>query len=190
MRSGYDVLNTDAFVLHTRASGESDKVLHLLTRAYGALYVHARSIRKETAKLRSTARPYGLVYVSVINGKKFILKNCTVVDPLTSLWEDEKRYRTYVKLLNIVRGYFPVDNHHERNVFEIVEQATSAIQSVPHQHLNTVYVAANLHLLAALGYVDTNRVPTTLSDSIEKLAASKRALQDAVEVIQEVRKHL
>ena len=107
MRNSYAILTTDAFILHTRGIGEADRMITVLTRENGVLDVYARSIRKETAKMRGAVKPYGQVRLSLIQGKKNILKDITVTDTLDAVWNEQRKYKAYVILLRHIHTLVP-----------------------------------------------------------------------------------
>ena len=154
MKSPYPVITTDAFILHTRASGEADRIITFLTRDAGVFNAHARSIRKENAKMRGAARPYARVLVSAVLGRRTILKDLIITDPLTAVWNDAEKYRAFVRLLRYVRSSVPVGIRPDSRLFAIVETAADYIAEHEPEDAVNAFLTAQIMLLRAFGYAE------------------------------------
>ena len=191
MDSGYNIINTDGYILHIRASGESDKILVILTKTHGIVHVFARSIRKETAKMRSMARPYSFVHLSIIQGRVFILKNIRIIDMFEDIWENETKYKAFVDLLKTVHTFIPIDSQNENEVFNVVNNAVNLFSKKSEETINNISIAVKLHILSELGYVDNTLLQ---KESIEELSNSMTDDMDKNknmnELLNETIKHL
>ena len=162
MRNSYTVLTTDAFILHTRGIGEADRMITVLTRENGVLDVYARSIRKETAKMRGAVKPYGQVRLSLIQGKKNILKDIIVTDTLDAIWNEQKKYRSYVNLLKHIHALVPAVSEEDESLFSIAQTAVQLLQDSDVNLAEHILLVAQVLVLNTLGYVSNPTVPHTM----------------------------
>ena len=173
MTQTYPILTTDAFILHTRAVGEADRIISFLTRESGVITIYARSIRREGAKMRSSVLPYSRVYISVILGRKNILKDISVADTLTELWSDQKKYTALVQLLHHIYLLVPAVGDRDVALFTIVETATQFLRHSDTAHADAILLTARVMALSVLGYVpDVAAHPDSFSDTLERILAS------------------
>ena len=173
MRGSYPILTTDAFILYTRAVGEADRIVTALTRDGGLMQIYARSIRKEGAKMRGSVRPYGKVLLSVILGKRNILKDITVTNTLDSVWSSEIKYTVFVTLLRSVRSFIPVTEESEADVFSIVEDAACFLSEAPPESATDILLVAQVMILVVLGYVpDQHMVSGMFADVVADISSS------------------
>ena len=173
MRGSYPILTTDAFIVHTRGVGEADRIVTALTRDNGLMDVYARSIRKDGAKMRGAVKPYARVSVSVVLGKRTILKDITVTDTLSEIWGDKEKYTAFVTLLQHIRVFIPITESYDEVVFHTVETAMCLLQRSEPSHANHILLIAQVMLLAALGYVsDQDITPSRFSEMLEEVAVN------------------
>ena len=158
MRSTYPILTTDAYILHTRVLGEADRTAYVLTKEHGVLFIYAKSIRKEGAKMRGALRPYGRVSLSVVFGKRNILKDIRITDTFSSIWAHETKYTAFVTLLNQVRAFIPVPEAADATTFSIVESTASFLQCRDENLAPTILLVGQVMLASALGYVEDRQI--------------------------------
>lgn len=174
----YYVLNTDAYILHTKASGEADKVITLITKENEILNVFAKSIRKENAKMRCMTKPYAKVKISIITARKNILKNITIIDANNSIWNEEKRYTPFVHMLKCVQFLIPITNHNEEKIFSIIEEASSLFENEDLGKMPIILTVAQSFILKSLGYIENeNKLKYTLKDIVQEAAESKNIIE-------------
>ena len=173
MAHPYPVLITDSFILYTRAIGEADRIITVLTEQGGVLDIYARSIRKEEAKMRETTLPYGRVRLSAVLGKQAILKDITVTDSLENIWASQEKYTTLVCLLRRIHALIPPLGSGDKRIFSIVETATHTLQTSAANHADTILLIAEVLILDTLGYVQTDYTEQKMfSDLLEEATAS------------------
>lgn len=173
MKNSYPVLTTDAFVLHTRGVGEADRIITVLTRDSGLMNVHARSIRKEGAKMRGVAVPYGRVSLSVVLGKRTILKDMFVTDIFDAIWCDEAKYTAFIILLYHIRAFIPVIESHDEDFFVITETAVHFLKHSTSSYSTNILLVAQVMLLTALGYIpDQTILPAHFADILKDVSSS------------------
>ncbi|MDE0243633.1 MAG: recombination protein O N-terminal domain-containing protein [Candidatus Kaiserbacteria bacterium] len=166
----YPVINTRAVILHTHPTGEANRVLTLLTEQHGTLQVFARSVRKETSRMRSAAVPYALVSSSIILSRQHILKDLRVIDPLQDIWNREPVYTSYVALLRFVHTTVPAVGHHDPVIFSLVLDAIRSYTTRPPCQTDAILLTTQVFILHRLGYVhnpdlDSMSLSTVISDT-------------------------
>ena len=183
----HTVLVTDGYILHTRAVGEADRILTILT-PQGLLEVSARSVRKETAKLRQSALPYRQVKVSVVRGKRDILKDITVRTPLKRIWSEEECYTTFVLLLKTVRDHIPPAELEEPHLFNIIESATTLLEQKT-EYAKEILTVGRVLIFNALGYVEISE-HASFKEQVEKTVREKGYRKELEEHLTTVYQHL
>ena len=184
MRKSYSVLTTDGFVVHTRGVGEADRVVTVLTERDGLMDVYARSVRKEGAKMRGATKPYARVSLSVVLGKRNILKDIVITDTLDLLWCDREKYTALVVLLHFLRTLIPVTESCDEGVFHTIETAARLLQESDPAHAQDILLIAQVIVLALLGYVSDHSITPSRFENIfaETVASPHRQ--------KELRQHL
>ncbi|MCY4577170.1 MAG: recombination protein O N-terminal domain-containing protein [Candidatus Kaiserbacteria bacterium] len=173
MRGSYPILTTDAFIIYTRGVGEADRIITVLTKSNGLMNIYARSIRKDGAKMRGDTKPYARVSLSVVLGKRTILKDITITDTLDLLWRSKEKYTAFVTLLHRLRTLIPITESCDASVFQTIETATRLLQESEPEHAQHILLIAQVMVLAALGYVsDQAVVPTHFEDILMETVAN------------------
>ena len=173
MRGSYPILTTDAFIVHTRGVGEADRIITALTQSNGLMDLYARSIRKDGAKMRGAVKPYARVSVSVVLGKRAILKDITITDTLDLIWGNKEKYAAFVMLLHRLKTLIPITESYDETIFHILETATQLFQESDPAYAQHILLIAQVMLLTALGYVsDQNIVPSRFAELLAETAAN------------------
>ncbi len=173
MRGSYPILTTDAFIVHTRGIGEADRVVTALTRRHGMMEVYARSVRKEGAKMRGDTKPYARVSLSLVLGKRSILKDITITDTLDAIWGCEEKYTAFVMLLQHLRVFVPITESYDETLFATIEAAVQLFRESDPTYAQHILLIGQVMLLAALGYVsDQDIVPARFADILTETADS------------------
>ena len=173
MKSSYPVSINDAFILHTHSVGEADRMITALTRNNGLMHIYARSVRREGAKMRGAVKPYGCVSLSVVIGRRNILKDIIVINTLAGIWRDAEKYTAFVTLLQYVRSLVPVPESHDENIFAAVETAAYLLEERLPSHAENILLVAQVMILTALGYTpETDIVPARFSSVLEDALSS------------------
>ena len=153
MKSSYPICTTKAIVLHTRALGESNRKIVLLTKDKGRIEGLAKSVRKEGAKLKAIAYPYQVIYVSLVCGKQYILKEGSVTDTLLSIWEDPNRYTTYVRILQLIERSVSEINE-GRQYFYLIEEALEILKTADEKTAKACYLFFGVKVFSELGLAE------------------------------------
>ena len=166
MRGTYPILTTSAFILHTRAIGEADRTITALTKNNGILYIRAKSIRKEGAKMRGMVRPYSCVSLSVVRGKNSILKNISVTDSNRTIWRDRKKYTALVRIFQCFRIYLPIAEASGSEPYAIAETAIHLLKETDSEQAEDIALIAQVLLFTELGYVRDGTITCSAFKSI------------------------
>ena len=181
MTHAYPILTTDAFILHTHNGGEADRTVVVLTRERGVMYVYARSIRKETAKMRMMVLPYNRVHMSVIIGKRNILKDIVVTDPFRAVWGETGKYTALVRLLHCVHTLIPPLESKDVRIFAVVEEAVRALERSDGTYAPHILLVAQVSILNILGYVHNDHIQNnpfeTVMHAVATSAEKRRDLE-------------
>lgn len=178
MINSYSVINTDAYIIHTRASGEADKIITFLTKDNGIVNVFAKSIRKESAKMRYMVKPYARVHISIIAGRKNILKNIFITDPYVELWNSKERYTAFVILLRSISSFIPITEHNEKEIFSIIENASILLRDEDVEIIPNILLVAQASILEKLGYIENDvKKDYTLKDVVKEVSESRNLNQ-------------
>ena len=188
LMSAHQTLITDGYILHTRVIGESDRILTILTPK-GLLEVFARGVRKEKAKLRQTALPYRRVTLSIVRGRRDILKDIRVYRPLTTVWSTEKRYVPFVLLLKTVRDHVPPAELEESRIFDVIETATAQLEEGVEECSESVLLVGRVFLFNTLGYLQIG-IPTPFKTLVDEVMLSKQKRKMLERQLADVYRHL
>ena len=134
----------------------------------------ARSIRKEEAKMRTVMLPYRSVYISFVVGRKNILKDAVVKDPLRSIWENREKYTAYVSLLQCIRHYIPTNALVDEPLYATVIETLSHLKACKPSSASIVSLVAKTIILSHLGHVEhTNFSVKNFTEVVDKALQSK-----------------
>ena len=189
MDSVYRVIIDNGYILHTTGVGEADRLITILTENYGILNVFAKSIRKETSKMRTKMLPYRNVSISIIDGRRKILKDATVKDSLREIWKDEKKYTTYVNLLKRIKKYIPILEEHESGIFEILENAKTNLKEKDSSHSDDISLLSEILILYNLGYIEELKVKK-FKEMLDELNKDKKLRTELQKKLKNALHHL
>lgn len=101
----HHVYHTRALVMKARASGEADMTLELFTKDWGRISTHARSLRKETSRLRFILQPMSWANTSVVRGASgWKLTTANPDDPSMGLGKERI---SLARIARIVQKFLP-----------------------------------------------------------------------------------
>ena len=97
----YQKYHTDAIVLKSYESGESDRVFALYTHDFGLVYARATSIRSEKSKMRYALQTCARAHVSLVKGKNGwrLAGAITLQNPIG---KDTKGVGTFARIAELV----------------------------------------------------------------------------------------
>ena len=179
MKNPYPICTTEAIVLHTKALGEANRRVVLLTKDKGKVEVLAKSVRKEGAKLKAIAYPYQLIYVSLVCGKQYILKEGSVKDTLFSIWEDSNRYTIYVRILQLIERAVS-ETHEGYQYFTLLEKAIEMLKTADEKTAQACYLFVGIKVFSELGLVE-DLLSKDIVIGVESILASNKTKKQCLE---------
>lgn len=177
MEEAYPIVTTDAFVLYTKPSKESDRFVTCLTEKYGVITVYARGIRKEKAKLRNSLIPYRYVSLSFVNGKTRTLTDINVKDQLKNIWSDKEIYTNYVTLLKTIYTIVPADLNSDVAIFNTLKETTIYFEKGSKEDAEKILLASHTLIFMHLGYINNTK-------TFQELLSSMRSNKNLEVVLQ------
>ncbi len=158
----YQKYQTEALILRSRESGESDRVYTLYTRDFGLVHARASSVRSEISKMRYALQSYSHANVSLVRGKRgWRLAGASA---LQTAHGDPRGVAAFARIaeltVRLVQGeganeYLFAALSEAHRVF--MEKYSSQTAVFP-----TVEVVCVARLLYALGYISTEALSTAL----------------------------
>ena len=105
----HTIFETEAFVLNSRATGEANKVLDLLTKDFGFIRATAQGLRQLRSKLRYSLTDFSFVSVSLVRGRE-VWRVTTATKKGDSLYQiksqtsRETLFRIFALLRRVLQG--------------------------------------------------------------------------------------
>jgi DNA repair protein RecO (recombination protein O) len=154
----YQKYHTEALVLATRESGESDKTIALYTQEFGLVWARASAVRSEKSKMRYALQLFTRANVSLVKGRRGW--RAAGATALQSARVERSRLGTFARIaeltLRLIRG-------EETNpyLFAALAEAHEALMhsEAPREVIEIVCVA---RVLFALGYLSAEALGTSL----------------------------
>ncbi|MCE9541118.1 recombination protein O N-terminal domain-containing protein [Candidatus Kaiserbacteria bacterium] len=155
----YQKYNTEALVLGSYETGESDRTVALFTRDFGLVYGRATSVRSERSKMRYATQHYTRAFVSLVKGKKgWRLAGATA---LLNAGEDTKGVAAFARIseltMRLVRG-----EEHNAYLFEVLSETHTALMREHVEAFATIEIVCVARVLYALGYLSAEALETAL----------------------------
>ncbi len=120
-------ITTKAIALKATDYKENDKFILLYSLEYGKISVHAKGIRKNSAKLKFCADQFCFGQYELANiGERFTLKSCEQLESFYNLREDVVRYYAACVIAECLAN-FTEENQSEPNLFV---ETLKALQSL------------------------------------------------------------
>jgi recombinational DNA repair protein (RecF pathway) len=153
----YQKYTTEALVVGSRESGESDKVFALYTRDFGLVRARASAVRTEQSKMRYALQSLAHCDVSLVRGKRgWRVAGARAIAPAPS--EGAAVFARIGSLvLRLVQG-------EERNeyLFAALAEAHAALAHATPEVCPTIEIVCVARTLFALGYISGEALSTAL----------------------------
>ncbi len=155
----YQKYHTEALVLASRETGESDRTLALYTRDFGLVWARASAMRSEQSKMRYALQVYSYANVSLVRGKRGW--RAAGASMRSGAGGDRKRVGTFARIseltLRLVQG-------EEGNpyLFAALTDAHEALMRDDATARETIEIVCVARILFALGYLSVEALETTL----------------------------
>ena len=159
----YETYTTEALVCGTFDRNTADRSFLLFTREAGMLYADARSVREERSRQRYALQDLSLLRVSLVKGKRGWRVGS--IEPIKSYYHqsvDKAARGSVVNVCRILRRFVKGEEADPR----LFDYAIAALDELSrdHAHRAFVEVISLVHILGKLGYVDVQKLPSSLVD--------------------------
>jgi DNA repair protein RecO len=186
----HDIKTTKAVLLGSRDYGEADKMLMVLTRDFGFVYVLAKGVRLEKSKLRYHIQEYKPFTISLVKGREFWR-----LTSAESLGLPIVKNKQYLELFSRVSSLLRRLLHGEDtniDLFDSVYEAYEYLSDVKNAKLpdNLIEVLESLivlRIMYCLGYINNN---TELGQFIDSALIDEDILRNAYEIKATINRHI
>lgn len=151
----HNIYKTEAIILGSRNSGESNRLLFLLTKELGFIVALSQGVRNLKSKLRYGLQDFNLINLELVRGKEVwritsaeIIKNYS-----KSLLGDERRAKSAGRIFLVLRRLMHGESKN-RELFEDVSEFLRFIgkEDIGPEKLLLLEILVNLRILNHLGY--------------------------------------
>ncbi len=186
----HDIKTTKAVLLGSRDYGEADKMLMVLTRDFGFVYVLAKGLRLEKSKLRYHIQEYKPFTISLVKGREFW--RLTSAESLELLVVTNKQH---LELLARVSSLLKRLLHGEDINIDLFDSVYALYEylsddknlTLPNNLVGILESVIVLRIMYYLGYIDNN---TELKLFIDSALINEDILRNAYEIKATINKHI
>lgn len=151
----HNIYKTEAIILGSRNSGESNRLLFLLTEELGFIVALSQGVRNLKSKLRYHLEDMNLINVELVRGKEvWRITSAEVIKNYSkSLLSNERKAKSAGRIFSVLRRLMHGESKN-RELFEDVSQFLLFIEKedLTPERLLLLEVLANLRVLHHLGY--------------------------------------
>jgi recombinational DNA repair protein (RecF pathway) len=155
----YQKYHTEALILGSRESSESDKSFSLFTRDFGLVRARAAAVRTERSLMRYALQDYSLAQVSLVKGKRgWRVAGASAITPAMGNVRGIGAFARIAELtLRLVHG-------EEKNdyLFAALAEAHQALMQKEAEAFGMIELVCVARLLFALGYISDEALKTAL----------------------------
>jgi DNA repair protein RecO (recombination protein O) len=145
------VYGSEAIALKRMDFGEADRIVTVLTPAYGKFRCIAKGVRKSTNRLSGYLEPFAHVHLMLAHGRELdVVTQASTIAPFRELREDLVRSSQAYHLAELVDGFLQ-DRDAHRSVFSLLAEALAAL-ALGEVSPELVARHFELHLLAEVGF--------------------------------------
>lgn len=155
----YQKYNTEALVLGSRESGESDKTIALFTKDFGLVWARGSAVRSERSKMRYALQNYSYSYISLIRGKKgWRVAGASAARLAVG---DTRGIAAFCRIAELV---LRLVHGEERNayLFAALFEAHGALMQQKTDAFGTIEIVCVARMLYSLGYISDEALETAL----------------------------
>jgi DNA repair protein RecO len=159
----YATYTTNALVCGTFDRNTADRSYLLFTREAGMLYADARSAREERSRQRYSLQDFTLVRVSLVKGKGgWKVGSIQALHNFYHEAVDQAARGSVVSVFRLLRRFFKG----EEPAVELFDYVVESISQLAGQQTDRMFLQmlVQVHILAELGYVDSQLLPSTLQN--------------------------
>jgi len=184
----HETFYTEGYVLGGSNVGEGHRLLKILTKDFGMIVVHARSVREERSKLRYSLQQFSKTKVSLVRGKEgWKLTGAEQIEDVYGDMEDKGLKEVLSKVASLLRRLIHGEGE-SAEVYEVFEKNVALLKGkeLSHEELVSFEYLFVLRILSALGYAGENVEPTLLKEEddiatqMQLVQSKKIALRDSI----------
>jgi DNA repair protein RecO (recombination protein O) len=151
----YHIYTTEGIILKRGGFGESNVVLHVLTRDLGLIIASAQSARLEVSKLRGHLQEYSLVSLSCVKGRSgWKATSASVADNFFFNYPAYS-HAALAKVSQLLLQMIAGESAHAE-VFDLVRGGFEFLGSLKEEDMSSFEMLIVLRILFLLGYVARN----------------------------------
>lgn len=155
----YQKYHTEALVLGSFESGETDKTILLYTKDFGLVRARASAVRAEHSKMRYAVQDYSYATVSLVKGKRgWRLAGAAAI---TNAVGDVRGIGAFARVselvLRLVHGEEVSDY-----IFAALQEAHRALMQERCDAFGTIEIVCVARILFALGYISNEALSSAL----------------------------
>jgi len=155
----YQKYNTEALVLSSHESGESDRAYVLYTQEFGLVRARATAVRTERSKMRYALQSYARANVSLVRGKRgWRLAGATALKGATG---DTRGISTFARIASLVLRLIHGEEQSEY-LYAALSEAHGALMVESCDAAGMIELICVARVLYALGYISDEALKTAL----------------------------
>lgn len=151
---------TEGIIIKRRNYKDSDRILTVLTKTHGKIYVKAAGVRKITSRRAGHIEPLNHAILTLYKGHTFpILTEIATLNNFQALKGDLDRIGVALHLCELIDGLCP-ENQENMRVFDLLVKTLSRL---PLEDMRTVVSEFEMQLLEILGYLSADKQKNSAS---------------------------
>ena len=156
----YQKYSTEALVISSRESGESDRFFSLFTRDFGLVRARATAVRSEKSRMRYALQDFSRANVSLIRGKRgWRVAGATSLS--TAIDKDAKGVCAFARIAELVNRLIAGEEQ-SPYIFAALSDAHDALMRGSNGSTGTIEIVCVARILFALGYISDEALQTAL----------------------------
>ncbi len=168
--------STEGIILSRKNYGEADRLLTILSKNYGKMFLLAKGVRKPKSRKRGHIEIFSRVKYSFTKNDHFVLMNeAELIDSFDIVRTDLKKASLAYYFIEVVAKIIQEDEKHDE-VYALLSQYLNSLKTfsgLKHLRFNFIY-----ELLVSLGYWPSGRriddPDRVLESVLERQINSKR----------------
>lgn len=155
----YQKYHTEALVLGSKQSGESDKTVSLLTRDFGLVRARASGVRGERSKMRYALQDYSHSNVSLVKGKRaWRAAGATAIHVAQG---DPRGIASFARISELVLRLVHGEERSDY-LFEALREAHGALMQEKADAFGMIEIVCVARILYSLGYISSEALGAAL----------------------------
>lgn len=184
----HHIHKTEAIVLKTRNTKESDKLVYLFTKDYGFMIARAIGIRKLSSKLRYILDIGSILNINLVHGKSmFQLTSATTLFDTGLIFKNKEKRIVYANLLGVLYRLYRGEEENTE-LFEDVLDSFKFFRDmeIDYEKIKSFEIAFVINLLSQLGYWDLSSgfvIKPYISESLDYVTKNRPELVSKINQI-------